>query len=169
MHLRYQARSHWQKQVKVLNVWLHGHQDALALILGCINFAVNLRFCICAASFLVSGCLQWICTVFVDTGNTQLALQIIKRNQLLPSVKALSSDVKKKPMFQSIQTVQPPPFSTVQRKWDCLLLETNICLLPSRLFPCWGRSTGCRGETLEALLLSATQPGRRRKSITIQY
>ncbi|XP_078253755.1 CCR4-NOT transcription complex subunit 10 [Rhinoraja longicauda] len=52
----------------------------------------------------------------LQNGNTQLALQIIKRNQLLPSVKALSSDAKKKPMFQSIQTVQPPPFSTVQRK-----------------------------------------------------
>ncbi|XP_051878822.1 CCR4-NOT transcription complex subunit 10 isoform X2 [Pristis pectinata] len=52
----------------------------------------------------------------LQNGNTQLALQIIKRNQLLPSVKALSSDVKKKPVFQSIQTVQPPPFSTVQRK-----------------------------------------------------
>lgn len=52
----------------------------------------------------------------LQNGNTQLALQIIKRNQLLPSVKALPSDVKKKPMFQSIQTVQPPPFSTVQRK-----------------------------------------------------
>ncbi|XP_043544670.1 CCR4-NOT transcription complex subunit 10 isoform X3 [Chiloscyllium plagiosum] len=52
----------------------------------------------------------------LQNGNTQLALQIIKRNQLLPSLKALSSDVKKKSVFQSIQTVQPPPFNTVQRK-----------------------------------------------------
>ncbi|XP_067837848.1 CCR4-NOT transcription complex subunit 10 isoform X2 [Heptranchias perlo] len=52
----------------------------------------------------------------LQNGNTQLALQIIKRNQLLPSVKTLSSDVKKKPVFQSIQTVQAPPFNTVQRK-----------------------------------------------------
>ncbi|XP_078395959.1 CCR4-NOT transcription complex subunit 10 isoform X3 [Cetorhinus maximus] len=52
----------------------------------------------------------------LQNGNTQLALQIIKRNQLLPSLKALSSDVKKKPVFQSIQTIQPPPFNTIQRK-----------------------------------------------------
>ncbi|KAL0172773.1 hypothetical protein M9458_033084, partial [Cirrhinus mrigala] len=41
--------------------------------------------------------------------NTQLALQIIKRNQLLPSVKPASSpDLRKKPLpFQSSQPVQP--------------------------------------------------------------
>lgn len=52
-------------------------------------------------------------------GNTQLALQIIKRNQLLPSLKTLS-DMRKKPVFQPVHSIQPiqmPPFTTVQRKW----------------------------------------------------
>lgn len=59
----------------------------------------------------------------VSTGNTQLALQIIKRNQLLPSVKPISSpDLRKKPLpFQSSQPVQPiqtpSSFTQVQRKW----------------------------------------------------
>uniref|UniRef100_A0A4W3J4Q4 CCR4-NOT transcription complex subunit 10 n=1 Tax=Callorhinchus milii TaxID=7868 RepID=A0A4W3J4Q4_CALMI len=52
----------------------------------------------------------------LQNGNTQLALQIIKRNQLLPSMKTLSSDVRKKPIFQSIQPFQAPSFNTVQRK-----------------------------------------------------
>uniref|UniRef100_A0A2D4JX72 Uncharacterized protein n=1 Tax=Micrurus paraensis TaxID=1970185 RepID=A0A2D4JX72_9SAUR len=51
-------------------------------------------------------------------GNTQLALQIIKRNQLLPSVKMLS-EIRKKPVFQPphlVQPIQMPTFTTVQRK-----------------------------------------------------
>lgn len=51
-------------------------------------------------------------------GNTQLALQIIKRNQLLPSVKTLS-ELRKKPVFQPVHSLQPiqmPAFATVQRK-----------------------------------------------------
>ncbi|NXU85950.1 CNO10 protein, partial [Xiphorhynchus elegans] len=54
----------------------------------------------------------------LQNGNTQLALQIIKRNQLLPSVKTLS-DVRKKPVFQPVHSIQPiqmPAFTTVQRK-----------------------------------------------------
>ncbi|XP_067305900.1 CCR4-NOT transcription complex subunit 10 isoform X1 [Pseudorasbora parva] len=58
----------------------------------------------------------------LQNGNTQLALQIIKRNQLLPSVKPISSpDLRKKPLpFQSSQPVQPiqtpSSFTQVQRK-----------------------------------------------------
>ncbi|XP_036794176.1 CCR4-NOT transcription complex subunit 10 isoform X5 [Oncorhynchus mykiss] len=58
----------------------------------------------------------------LQNGNTQLALQIIKRNQLLPSVlQAPSPDTRKKPVPPSFQPVQPPiqmpsPFTTVQRK-----------------------------------------------------
>ncbi|XP_051999970.1 CCR4-NOT transcription complex subunit 10 isoform X1 [Xyrauchen texanus] len=58
----------------------------------------------------------------LQNGNTQLALQIIKRNQLLPSVKPVSSpDLRKKPPpFQSSQPVQPiqtpSSFTQVQRK-----------------------------------------------------
>lgn len=58
----------------------------------------------------------------VNAGNTQLALQIIKRNQLLPSVKSSSSpDLRKKPQpFQSVQPIQPiqmpSSFTQVQRK-----------------------------------------------------
>ncbi|KAJ7322519.1 hypothetical protein JRQ81_018806 [Phrynocephalus forsythii] len=55
----------------------------------------------------------------LQNGNTQLALQIIKRNQLAPSVKMLS-EMRKKPVFQStthlVQPVQMPAFTTVQRK-----------------------------------------------------
>ncbi|XP_063116517.1 CCR4-NOT transcription complex subunit 10 isoform X4 [Cavia porcellus] len=54
----------------------------------------------------------------LQNGNTQLALQIIKRNQLLPTVKA-HSEVRKKPVFQPVHPVQPiqmPAFTTVQRK-----------------------------------------------------
>ncbi|KAM6374075.1 CCR4-NOT transcription complex subunit 10 isoform 2-T2 [Alca torda] len=54
----------------------------------------------------------------LQNGNTQLALQIIKRNQLLPSVKTLS-DTRKKPVFQPVHSIQPiqmPAFTTVQRK-----------------------------------------------------
>ncbi|XP_029445263.1 CCR4-NOT transcription complex subunit 10 isoform X2 [Rhinatrema bivittatum] len=54
----------------------------------------------------------------LQNGNTQLALQIIKRNQLLPSVKTLS-DIRKKPVFQPVHPMQPiqmPAFTTVQRK-----------------------------------------------------
>uniref|UniRef100_A0A7M4FTT7 CCR4-NOT transcription complex subunit 10 n=1 Tax=Crocodylus porosus TaxID=8502 RepID=A0A7M4FTT7_CROPO len=54
----------------------------------------------------------------LQNGNTQLALQIIKRNQLLPSVKTLS-DMRKKPVFQPVHPIQPiqmPAFTTVQRK-----------------------------------------------------
>ncbi|XP_064410973.1 CCR4-NOT transcription complex subunit 10 isoform X1 [Latimeria chalumnae] len=53
----------------------------------------------------------------LQNGNTQLALQIIKRNQLLPSIKTPSTDVRKKPpAFQPIQPIQMPAFTTVQRK-----------------------------------------------------
>ena len=54
----------------------------------------------------------------VQSGNTQLALQIIKRNQLLPAtLQTASPDTRKKPaqMFQSSQPVQPiqtPPASS---------------------------------------------------------
>ncbi|KAI1242861.1 hypothetical protein IHE44_0000416 [Lamprotornis superbus] len=54
----------------------------------------------------------------LQNGNTQLALQIIKRNQLLPSVKT-HSDMRKKPVFQPVHSIQPiqmPAFTTVQRK-----------------------------------------------------
>ncbi|XP_068260813.1 CCR4-NOT transcription complex subunit 10 isoform X2 [Nyctibius grandis] len=54
----------------------------------------------------------------LQNGNTQLALQIIKRNQLLPSVKTLT-DMRKKPVFQPVHSIQPiqmPAFTTVQRK-----------------------------------------------------
>ncbi|KAM9288229.1 CCR4-NOT transcription complex subunit 10 isoform 4-T4 [Cariama cristata] len=54
----------------------------------------------------------------LQNGNTHLALQIIKRNQLLPSVKTLS-DMRKKPVFQPVHSIQPiqmPAFTTVQRK-----------------------------------------------------
>uniref|UniRef100_A0A6Q2ZH19 CCR4-NOT transcription complex subunit 10 n=1 Tax=Esox lucius TaxID=8010 RepID=A0A6Q2ZH19_ESOLU len=63
----------------------------------------------------------------LQNGNTQLALQIIKRNQLLPSVlQTPSPDTRKKPTPSSFQPVQQPiqqppiqmpsPFTTVQRK-----------------------------------------------------
>ncbi|XP_078007348.1 CCR4-NOT transcription complex subunit 10 isoform X5 [Phascolarctos cinereus] len=54
----------------------------------------------------------------LQNGNTQLALQIIKRNQLLPSVKTLS-EIRKKPAFPSappIQPIQMPAFPPGQRK-----------------------------------------------------
>ncbi|KAL7976754.1 hypothetical protein Chor_008703 [Crotalus horridus] len=54
----------------------------------------------------------------MESCNTQLALQIIKRNQLLPSVKMLS-EIRKKPVFQPphlVQPIQMPAFTTVQRK-----------------------------------------------------
>lgn len=55
----------------------------------------------------------------LQNGNTQLALQIIKRNQLLPSIKMMS-ELRKKPLFQPIhqplQPIQMPGFTTVQRK-----------------------------------------------------
>ncbi|XP_076844614.1 CCR4-NOT transcription complex subunit 10 isoform X1 [Brachyhypopomus gauderio] len=58
----------------------------------------------------------------LQNGNTQLALQIIKRNQLIPAVKCSSSpDLRKKPPpFQPSQPVQPiqipSSFTQVQRK-----------------------------------------------------
>ncbi|CAL8287266.1 unnamed protein product [Merluccius merluccius] len=61
----------------------------------------------------------------LQNGNTQLALQIIKRNQLLPtSLQTSSPDTRKKPvqMFPSSQPVQPiqipssSSFTQVQRK-----------------------------------------------------
>ncbi|EPQ14479.1 CCR4-NOT transcription complex subunit 10 isoform X11 [Myotis myotis] len=53
----------------------------------------------------------------LQNGNTQLALQIIKRNQLLPTVKTLS-EMRKKPVFQPVHPIQPiqMPAFTVQRK-----------------------------------------------------
>lgn len=56
----------------------------------------------------------------LQNGNTQLALQIIKRNQLLPpSVQRVSPDSRRKPLqpFQLVQPIQlPSPFTQVQRK-----------------------------------------------------
>uniref|UniRef100_A0A8C4HXC0 CCR4-NOT transcription complex subunit 10 n=1 Tax=Dicentrarchus labrax TaxID=13489 RepID=A0A8C4HXC0_DICLA len=57
----------------------------------------------------------------LQNGNTQLALQIIKRNQLLPTaVQRVSPDSRKKPVQQPFQSVQPiqlsSPFTQVQRK-----------------------------------------------------
>uniref|UniRef100_A0A8C2XSX3 CCR4-NOT transcription complex subunit 10 n=1 Tax=Cyclopterus lumpus TaxID=8103 RepID=A0A8C2XSX3_CYCLU len=56
----------------------------------------------------------------LQNGNTQLALQIIKRNQLLPTaVQRVSPESRKKPVqpFQSVQPTQlPSPFTQVQRK-----------------------------------------------------
>lgn len=56
----------------------------------------------------------------LQNGNTQLALQIIKRNQLVPaSLQAASPDTRKKPApaFQSVQPIQmPSSFTQVQRK-----------------------------------------------------
>ncbi|XP_075952532.1 CCR4-NOT transcription complex subunit 10 isoform X1 [Anarhichas minor] len=56
----------------------------------------------------------------LQNGNTQLALQIIKRNQLLPTaVQRVSPESRKKPVqtFQSVQPIQlPSPFTQVQRK-----------------------------------------------------
>uniref|UniRef100_A0A8C5NVH9 CCR4-NOT transcription complex subunit 10 n=1 Tax=Jaculus jaculus TaxID=51337 RepID=A0A8C5NVH9_JACJA len=54
----------------------------------------------------------------LQNGNTQLALQIIKRNQLLPALKT-QSEVRKKPVFPPVHPIQPiqmPAFTTVQRK-----------------------------------------------------
>ncbi|KAE8596797.1 hypothetical protein XENTR_v10016243 [Xenopus tropicalis] len=58
----------------------------------------------------------------LQNGNTQLALQIIKRNQLLPSIRMMS-DLRKKPLFQTMhqpmqpmQPIQMPAFTAVQRK-----------------------------------------------------
>ncbi|XP_041590393.1 CCR4-NOT transcription complex subunit 10 isoform X5 [Vulpes lagopus] len=53
----------------------------------------------------------------LQNGNTQLALQIIKRNQLLPAVKTLS-EMRKKPVFQPVHPIQPiqMPAFTAQRK-----------------------------------------------------
>ncbi|XP_047731321.1 CCR4-NOT transcription complex subunit 10 isoform X3 [Prionailurus viverrinus] len=53
----------------------------------------------------------------LQNGNTQLALQIIKRNQLLPAVKTLS-EMRKKPVFQPVHPVQPiqMPAFTAHRK-----------------------------------------------------
>lgn len=56
----------------------------------------------------------------LQNGNTQLALQIIKRNQLLPTaVQRVSPDSRKKPVqpFQSVHPIQlPSSFTQVQRK-----------------------------------------------------
>uniref|UniRef100_A0A3Q3NCD0 CCR4-NOT transcription complex subunit 10 n=1 Tax=Labrus bergylta TaxID=56723 RepID=A0A3Q3NCD0_9LABR len=56
----------------------------------------------------------------LQNGNTQLALQIIKRNQLLPSaVQRVSPDSRKKPVqpLQTVQSIQlPSSFTQVQRK-----------------------------------------------------
>ncbi|XP_044062430.1 CCR4-NOT transcription complex subunit 10 isoform X1 [Siniperca chuatsi] len=56
----------------------------------------------------------------LQNGNTQLALQIIKRNQLLPTaVQRVSPDSRKKTvqLFQSVQPIQlPSSFTQVQRK-----------------------------------------------------
>uniref|UniRef100_A0A3Q3JBX5 CCR4-NOT transcription complex subunit 10 n=1 Tax=Monopterus albus TaxID=43700 RepID=A0A3Q3JBX5_MONAL len=56
----------------------------------------------------------------LQNGNTQLALQIIKRNQLLPTaVQKVSPDSRKKVLqpFQSVQAIQlPSSFTQVQRK-----------------------------------------------------
>ncbi|XP_040820026.1 CCR4-NOT transcription complex subunit 10 isoform X8 [Ochotona curzoniae] len=54
----------------------------------------------------------------LQNGNTQLALQIIKRNQLLPAVK-VHSEMRKKavcPPTHPMPPIQMPAFTTVQRK-----------------------------------------------------
>uniref|UniRef100_A0A8C5DXK9 CCR4-NOT transcription complex subunit 10 n=1 Tax=Gouania willdenowi TaxID=441366 RepID=A0A8C5DXK9_GOUWI len=53
----------------------------------------------------------------LQNGNTQLALQIIKRNQLLPiTAERGSSESRRKPVTM-VQPIQPPsPFTQVQRK-----------------------------------------------------
>lgn len=58
---------------------------------------------------LILECYVW------SSGNTQLALQIIKRNQLLPTTQQrVSPDFRKKP----IQPLQlPSSFTQIQRKW----------------------------------------------------
>ncbi|XP_008301820.1 CCR4-NOT transcription complex subunit 10 isoform X4 [Stegastes partitus] len=55
----------------------------------------------------------------LQNGNTQLALQIIKRNQLLPMVvQRVSPDSRKKPIqpFQSVNPIQFSSFTQIQRK-----------------------------------------------------
>lgn len=53
----------------------------------------------------------------LQNGNAQLALQIIRRNQLLPAVKTFS-EMRRKPVFQPVHPSQPlqMPAFTVQRK-----------------------------------------------------
>uniref|UniRef100_A0A672H6F0 CCR4-NOT transcription complex subunit 10 n=1 Tax=Salarias fasciatus TaxID=181472 RepID=A0A672H6F0_SALFA len=62
----------------------------------------------------------WGVYLELQNGNTQLALQIIKRNQLLPPpLQRLSPDSRKKTLqtFQLVQPIQlPSPFTQVQRK-----------------------------------------------------
>lgn len=69
------------------------------------------------ARFVRDGVYAASLTGSVFIGNTQLALQIIKRNQLLPAVKTLS-EMRKKPVFQPVHPVQPiqMPAFTAHRK-----------------------------------------------------
>lgn len=76
----------------------------------------------------------------VSSGNTQLALQIIKRNQLLPmTVQRISPDSRKKPVqpLHSLQQVQlPSSFTQVQRKWTSLAACTPVtCFLSTSVPP----------------------------------
>lgn len=76
----------------------------------------------------------------VSSGNTQLALQIIKRNQLLPmTVQRISPDSRKKPLqpLHSVQPVQlPSSFTQVQRKWTSLAAcDPVTCFLSTSVPP----------------------------------
>lgn len=76
----------------------------------------------------------------LSSGNTQLALQIIKRNQLLPmTVQRISPDSRKKPLqpLHSVQPVQlPSSFTQVQRKWTSLAAcDPVTCFLSTSVPP----------------------------------
>uniref|UniRef100_A0A8K9XQW4 CCR4-NOT transcription complex subunit 10 n=1 Tax=Oncorhynchus mykiss TaxID=8022 RepID=A0A8K9XQW4_ONCMY len=85
-------------------------------------FNLGSAYCLRSEYEKARKCLHQVRFILAGTRNTQLALQIIKRNQLLPSVlQAPSPDTRKKPVPPSFQPVQPPiqmpsPFTTVQRK-----------------------------------------------------
>lgn len=67
-------------------------------------------------------------------GNAQLALQIIRRNQLLPAVKTFS-EMRRKPVFQPVHPSQPlqMPAFTVQRKW-CFALRKLLPEIQGSIF-----------------------------------
>lgn len=78
--------------------------------IGFANSGNRLSCCVCEGILnLILECYVW------SSGNTQLALQIIKRNQLLPTTQQrVSPDFRKKP----IQPLQlPSSFTQIQRKW----------------------------------------------------
>lgn len=80
-------------------------------LIGFANSGNRLSCCVCEGILnlnLILECYVW------SSGNTQLALQIIKRNQLLPTTQQrVSPDFRKKP----IQPLQlPSSFTQIQRK-----------------------------------------------------